>query len=365
MTAIRTKVTAEFANIAQYDTDTGSVFGINLLGNQSATNSITGTFVVGAADQPSNLMLSTSIGNGNINTGGILAVGGASTQTGEGTVRTQAGANGFWLQSYDQTGNIAHQFYSSNGNANGDSTFAIASNSTNIFIADINGVTVPQTINVGSSSQSNITRMVLSTANTVDSGISFEKSGVERWFLGADDSRSTGNFVVTGPGGTYWNCLYDGTNSFVTSPVTNRMAVYRKTSFTQARNTNTIIDWDITDSSIPGTTMTSGVFTNTGPARKFTFTFQCSWSGLETTVELNQWFSLNGTVTTTNRYGRWSLNTPPATQMINTITWSVFLNTNSTVRCYTYHSSNTTVTNGGGQFGSASDYSTVLTIVEG
>lgn len=145
MTAIRTRVTAEFANLAQYDANTGAVSGLNVSGNTSASDSITGTLIVRDSANANSQTLSTSIGQGDIVTGGTV--------------------------------------FATFGNPFGASTVG------NVGLA------------VGSNSATD-TEIRLNSNDTAYSGIGILKFGQPRWYLGTDDSSANGNFVIDSPTGT-------------------------------------------------------------------------------------------------------------------------------------------------------------------
>jgi hypothetical protein len=394
MTAIRTKVTSQFANIAQYNASTGDLLGLSLPTTINASNANIGGLIVTANIQLANL--STSIGNGNINTGNTIAVGRANIVSGEGSIKSRATSNGYWLQSYGNDGNIAHQFFSSNGNANGDSTFAIVSSTAgNIITANTSLVTLPQTnaqlsitrgqtalssqtdefIQIGGNTTAATAIIGINTANTNYSGVRLSKAGIQRWFIGSDDSSANGNFILNGPnssvnggGGASRYIQINGTTGYIQRTVPT-LAQRAGTSQTAVNGTDTRIQFDTADTgagqpqtavtpSDLGLTVTNsgGTYTYTGTApRTFLVNWFVNWAFDSANARVT-WVWVNGQ-NGQNRFGYFNSQATGGGQptFISSST-TVTLATNDYFEVWTWQNSGNSIVLNGGGGGAAAGY---------
>lgn len=147
----------------------------------------------------------------------------------------------------------------------------------------------------------------------------------------------------------------------------NRLVYTRNADTNETGGTNAVLNWnsDVVTSTIPDFTHSSGVFTNTSTrTRRFVFNLQCAIRAQSTAfTEADLWFSVNGTVSSTNRRGQVAY-VGSTTGTILSTSWTFTMAQNDTVRCYAYANQAFTYgnTSPGSSFGNA--YSALVEVQE-
>jgi hypothetical protein len=212
--SIQNQVVSSLPQIALNDSS-GNITGLRVVSNINSVTSTAGIIV--ASSNLSNAQLSTSIGNGNINTGNVLNVGGNLSANGNVSFGILGGNTSFVLTSSDTAtsanrgafsvsqnlanaqrstsigngqiwsgGNISSQF----GNVTANVTMIV-----NKGDSAVAGITTGTAFYGGSNTASNPVVM-LNGSNTTLSGTQLLAQGAERWFSGRDNSSNVGNFVI-------------------------------------------------------------------------------------------------------------------------------------------------------------------------
>jgi hypothetical protein len=139
----------------------------------------------------------------------------------------------------------------------------------------------------------------------------------------------------------------------------------RASSVSKTGNTTYNIIWDTLDgNTITGFTYNSGVFTNTGAARKFAISLQvCISNTVSNITQCSLWIQKNAlTVSNTARRAQIVQQNLLATSTVLTTNWTLSMATNDTITTWVHCMQDYTM--GGSAFGLDNGYSTLVNITE-
>jgi hypothetical protein len=193
----------------------------------------------------------------------------------------------------------------------------------------------------------------------------------------------SGSSAVYQYNGQFWTVVTPPTTIFATaitasfsntgsSMVTRPQIAFRKTQQNSiALNTDTLVNWDISDfNTISNLSYSSGVFTNTA-ARQRTFIVEYQAAVRLTDIafniiEHNIFITYNGTPLSTNRIAETVVSPVSNWAHLHRLSTVVHLNQNDTIRCYEFVTSAgaTTFILSGNEYGYFANHSTRLKITE-
>ena len=211
--SINNQVVSSLPQITQSDAN-GNIIGLSIQSDVNSLVPTAGTLVV--TSNISNANFSTSIGNGNINTGGNVKIGGGLLTNGSSQFGTRGNsslvliistvtATGANTGSFTVSSNVANaQLSTSIGNgviytgSNITSSATVfANNAVVVNRGDVatTGIT-NGTVFYGGSNTTSQPVVLLNGSNGGYSGLQLATVGAESWFIGRDPSTNTGNYIV-------------------------------------------------------------------------------------------------------------------------------------------------------------------------